>query len=490
MNKSPRHNLFSKPALRGLGFENVSVAFSLLLSLLFVVLFTGCIQDKISSSPSDQPQFSTEVLDFGTVFTDSPSATSYFKVYNRHNKVMAISSISLGKGSQSVFRMNVDGQAGSRFNNIQIRPNDSIYVFVELTVPEKLAPASDPWKPFTENDYVNFVTNGVTKAVKVEATAQKVEVVKDLTLASSTTWSGHPRRVFGALQIPEGVQLTINQGVSVYFHEGASVEVKGRLVTQGVSSGEKQSGFVTFRGDRLDNVVKDVPFEYLASQWQGINVDKTGSVKFSHTDFMGTKTGLTATGDASTHPTIELVNSRLHRSGADLITVTDGVLKVIGCELSDSKGSLISVAGGELTVNQSSLMNSYISSGIVGPLMKFDEGSAPVKAQITNSILKNYRSGGYILPADISELDVKYEYTLIDVSGSDDNNFINCIWKKNPLTKVNIKDYIFDYQLQGDSPAIDAGDGKLVNPLTRVDMYGVKRHEPSPTLGAYEYVKQ
>ncbi len=124
-------------------------------------MVTSCIEDGVSSSAADQPAFSVDTLDLGTVFTSQPTPTYSFKVYNRHSKIINISSIGLRDGSKG-FRLNVDGQAGRRFNNIEIRPNDSIYVFVEVTV----APTGGRDELRIE-DHIDFVTQGVSRSVVV-----------------------------------------------------------------------------------------------------------------------------------------------------------------------------------------------------------------------------------------------------------------------------------------------------------------------------------
>ncbi|MDE5633197.1 MAG: right-handed parallel beta-helix repeat-containing protein, partial [Muribaculaceae bacterium] len=47
--------------------------------------FTSCIEDGFTTSPSDQPVFSTATLDLGDLFTLGPSPTARFTVYNRHD---------------------------------------------------------------------------------------------------------------------------------------------------------------------------------------------------------------------------------------------------------------------------------------------------------------------------------------------------------------------------------------------------------------------
>ena len=172
-------------------------------------LFSSCIEDGVSSSSSDQPAFSVDTLDLGTVFTDSPTPTYSFLVYNRNSKVINISSVSL-RDPAGTFRINVDGQSGRSFSNIEVRPNDSIYVFVEATVPH----GSPDVKQRRVTDHIDFVTQGVTRSVVVAATGRDVEVLKGLVIDSDTRWdASRPRQIFDSLVVAEGATLTLDPGV-------------------------------------------------------------------------------------------------------------------------------------------------------------------------------------------------------------------------------------------------------------------------------------
>lgn len=448
--------------------------------------FTSCIEDSVTTSPSDQPEFSTAEIDFGDVFTLTPSPTYSFKVYNRHDKVLSISSIRLKEGEKSAFRMNVDGEAAHSFSNIEIRPNDSIYVFVETTVPSG---GHTDFTPFSVEDRIEFITNGVTSGVRLKANACDVEDYKDVTLDADTRWDTHPRRIFGTLTIPQGITLTIGPGVSVYLHDKASIEISGTLITEGVPDTDTASGFVTLRGDRLDTVVGDSPFDLLASQWGGIYVMPGGSLALSHTDVRGMAYGIIAEAADGPAPEVTLHNSRLHRSGANLLTLKDALLTATGCEFSDSKGALMSLSGGVASVAHCSFVNYYISSYDVGPLVLTDwsasEPSTTV-ATFDNCLLLNYRAARYISPGDLTGSSIKFRSSLIAISGSDDENFVSCIWGETPLTAEDHVNHIYDYRLQAGSPGIDAGDGLLTPTIASTDMYGTPRHSPSPTVGAYE----
>ena len=109
---------------------------SFLFSAILIVFALGsCIEDGFTTSPSDQPVFSTDTLDMGVIFHEQASTTHRFTVYNRADKSLNISHISLSGENAGYFRLNVDGFSGKSFDNVEIRANDSIIVFVETTLP-------------------------------------------------------------------------------------------------------------------------------------------------------------------------------------------------------------------------------------------------------------------------------------------------------------------------------------------------------------------
>ena len=59
--------------------------------------------------------FSQDTIIFDTVFTTIGSVTKRFKIYNADSKPLKIDEITLLGGSNSNFRINVDGVAGTYF---------------------------------------------------------------------------------------------------------------------------------------------------------------------------------------------------------------------------------------------------------------------------------------------------------------------------------------------------------------------------------------
>lgn len=162
---------------------------------ILVVLCCSCIEDGIDTSPASQPVFSVDTLDMGVTFTGQPTPTSRFTVRNPHSKILSISRISLRDGADKRFRLNVDGFAGTEFNNVEIRPNDSIYVFVEATLPVNSSAALSEC-----TSLLDFTTNGVTRSVVLLARGQDVDRRHGAVITADTVWTPqYPFQIFDSL---------------------------------------------------------------------------------------------------------------------------------------------------------------------------------------------------------------------------------------------------------------------------------------------------
>lgn len=116
---------------------------------------------------ADKLEFSTDTLRFDTVFTQLGSATRILKVYNRHKRSIRISKIYLENGNNSRFNLNVDGLPGHSHQDVEIAPNDSLYIFAEVTINP-----GDKNSPFVLHENLVCETNGNTQKVTLEAWGQ------------------------------------------------------------------------------------------------------------------------------------------------------------------------------------------------------------------------------------------------------------------------------------------------------------------------------
>ncbi len=227
----------------------IVVVISFFISILAVI--SSCERNPYTSSPSDKLAFSTDTVQFDTIFTNIGSTTKYLTVINPHSKAMKIDEIALAKGDASVFRLNIDGRPGVRVSDVEIAPEDSLFIFVEVTI--------DPLKnEMVEQDSIVFVSNGNAQDVDLVAFGQNVFLVNGAYISNDTTWTPEkPILVYNSVLVEEDVSLQIAAGTQIHFHYGSSLLVNGTLKVQG-----EMDNMVVFQGDRLESAYNDI-----SGQW-------------------------------------------------------------------------------------------------------------------------------------------------------------------------------------------------------------------------------
>lgn len=254
----------------------------LLLPLLLSLVF--CQKEKFTTDGADKLEFSTDTLRFDTVFTELGSATRILKVYNRHKESIRISKIYLEKGASSKFNLNVDGLPGDSHSNIEIAPEDSLYVFAEVTINPDAPPSASP---FILAENLIFETNGNVQTVVLEAWGQNAVYLPSRYGAGGVVGYGcdggewvwddpRPYVIYGVLGIDD-CTVRIPAGTRVYVHGGLAKQVTdtaiyryndgflaffgtGRLIVEGTLENP-----VIFEGDRLEP-----EFDEESGQWTGI----------------------------------------------------------------------------------------------------------------------------------------------------------------------------------------------------------------------------
>lgn len=465
-------------------------------------VLTSCIEDGISTSPSDQPAFSLEELDLGDLFTLGPSPTSRFTVYNRHDKGMMISSVRFVDDPDGHFRLNVDGVAGRDFSDIEIRAKDSIFVFVEATLPEN---GQDAPVDVTAN--IEFVVNGVASRIPVRASGQDVtRITGDYRIAASETLSAtKPYQVMDSIVVDEGATLTIPAGARLYFHDSARMVVYGSLRVEGESGNP-----VTMTGDRSGFVAAQIPYEVMSGQWGGILFNPTSRANsISYASIRNSTYGLVLDNvpSADGQPALYLHNSVVRNAKEYLVSATNSDVTAIGCELADSGFGLLYLYGGNHTINRCTLANYYLFSAAMPALNldhtgkggEFDPDTEHpfLTADITNTII--YGNGKEIshwyftgpeqtgVDNDIVGCQVFFRRCLFKPAGTDDDNYLNCLWDSDPEWNVDRNEYIFDYRPSPESPAATGADAALdpVPSAVACDLLGVPRPYGG-AVGAYE----
>lgn len=202
---------------------------------------------------------------FDTVFTTIGSTFQYFTVHNTHNQPIKISAINLVGSYTSPFKINVDGVAGTSFSNITIPANDSIFVFVTVTINP-----TNKNNPIVISDSLQFVTNGNSQYVDLIAWGQDAYFYRPNIFPVSgpaysnapcnAVWTNDkPHVIFGYLVVDSGCTLTMQPGTKVYMHNNAVLYVSkgGTLNIQGANS-----SLVTIQGDRLEPEYQTEPGQW------------------------------------------------------------------------------------------------------------------------------------------------------------------------------------------------------------------------------------
>ena len=99
-----------------------------------LIVFSSCRKDVLFEDNTAKIEFSTDTVFFDTVFTTVGSITERIKIYNPYDLPIQLDRIWLRSGPQSNFKLNVDGLAGKDVKDVRIEANDSIFVFIEVTV--------------------------------------------------------------------------------------------------------------------------------------------------------------------------------------------------------------------------------------------------------------------------------------------------------------------------------------------------------------------
>lgn len=449
----------------------------------------SCISDEVSTSSADRLSFSSDTVSFDTVFTDLGTPTARLQVFNRNKKGLNISKIRF-RSDNSPFSLNVDGVSGTEFSDVEIRANDSIYIFIECYIPE----SADRQPQLVEDELV-FTTNGVEQRVLVEAWGQNVVRLRDVVVEDELTLDDAvPYVIFNELRVADGAVLKVLPGARLLFHDKASLRVEGRLEAVG-----EPGRMIDMRGDRLDNVLPDVGYDILSGQWKGVSF-APGSFdnRMEYVDMRSTTDGLSVDSCGVTDRTkLTLLNSWLHNSKSTALRSEYAKVDAYGCVFSEAAEAVVRLTGGVHEFVQCTISNYYLFAAITEPLLTLHHIRMPdpqpaegvpalpfMSLSFENGII--YGLGDDLNEGDLDGTDVYLRNVILKSEGTDDEHFVSCLWDTDPMFLTVREDYYFNYHVAEDSPAIGAGNPAYVRPPFETDMDGVNRLAAgAPTLGAY-----
>ena len=219
--------------------------------LLAMYTLVSCEEEKYVSSSDAKLAFSTPIVKFDTVYSSIDNGTRHLKVYNLYDQIMKISVVRLASGSNSFFRLNINGDYSNEQLELEIAPRDSIYIFVGIA--ENIDSLN-----FVLKDSIEFLTNGNFQKVNLIAWKQNVNVIQDDIETSQVWTSEKPYLVSRRIEIASDATLTIKPGTKIYFQEGAGLFVWGKLIAKGSIQHP-----ILFQAAKSSN-------SYTPVQWNGI----------------------------------------------------------------------------------------------------------------------------------------------------------------------------------------------------------------------------
>ncbi len=259
--------------------SSVSVLVLLAVLSAFAIFSSSCRKDNFEDSPDFRLDFSVDTLFFDTVFNTIGSATRTVKVYNRGKNPVRISTLDLENDPNNSFRVNVDGLSGTNFSDVEILGEDSLFIFVEVTVD----PGGNELYPFVDGA-VRFTTNGSTQRLPLVAwgwdaifyprAQDSVRAVEGLPpfytisdVPGEINWTAdRPIVIRNYLVIDENQHLKIEPGTKIFFHQGGGLWIfsGGRISAEGTVEAP-----ITFQGDRLEAFYDEQP-----GQWDRIWINE------------------------------------------------------------------------------------------------------------------------------------------------------------------------------------------------------------------------
>ena len=344
--------------------------------VLALVAHACTSDDDLFTQPNAELRFSVDTLRFDTVFTELGSATRSLKIYNPYDQTVLIDRISLNGAAGGRFRLNVDGlPVNGVAVDTRILPNDSIYVFAEVTV-DPDAPLSV--SPFILEDAILVETNGNEQRIVLEAFGQNANYLPNRFSGDSITFFAgdftfddpKPYVIYGIVGWTEGT-VTVPAGAQIYVHGGVtrfqfdteqppSILNTG-LILFGPEATLRVEGTlenpVVIQGDRLEENFDDVPSQWVGFRLQGKNnVVEHATIKNSQLGFF-----LDSTAELS------LKNTQIFNTGSVGLFADFATLEAENCLLYNNGGSAVTLThGGDYRFTYSTLASYGVDASALG----------------------------------------------------------------------------------------------------------------------------
>lgn len=471
----------------------------ILLLFATIVSLASCSDDEsFTLSPSRLLTFSADSIKLDTLFSNVPSRTKDFWVYNRSGEGIRCTNIRLERGNQSGFRVNVDGSylgaaVGFQTSNVELRNKDSIRIFVEATTPY-----NHQDKPQLVEDNLLFtLESGVTQKVNLNAYSWDAQLLNNVHIEKDSVLTSNqkPIVIYGGLTVDSMATLTLPAGTTLYFHADAGIDVYGRLLALG-----EPDMNVTLRGDRIDRMFNDLPYDMVSGQWQGVRFHTSSYDNLlQYTDIHSTFDGVVVDSSNVNRNTLTMLCSTIHNCQGFGLHSVNSRINLVNCQLTNTLNDCLFVDGGHAELNACTLAQFYPFHPIKGTALHFSSVNHDLlQLACHNSLITGYADSEMIGEVGDSTTVFNYLFSHCIIRDTTHieyvdtiNTFQSVIFEDPTDTTivygkkhfVSASNYIYDFQLDSISPAIGKAD---LTTAPSNDRRGTLRDE-LPDIGAFEW---
>jgi len=497
--------------------------FYLLFLAIAMVFVSSCRKDFEYQDSTGNLSFSKDTVYLDTVFSTISSSTYSLKVYNKSKNDVQIPSITLAKGLESKYRINVAGQAGINFYDTPLLAKDSLYIFIETT----LSITENQTSEFLYTDALVFDSGATEQRVALvtlikdaiflypkkndneiletiilpSENQEKSQEIKGFLLDDSqlSFTNQKPYVIYGYAAIPENKTLNIAKGARVYFHKNSglwvqknsSLQVNGALST----NQETLESEVIFEADRLEPEFSDI-----AGQWGTILFhEESYNNRINYLTLKNATVGLLVQGtNTAALQNLKITNSQIYNNSSANLWCKSASIEAENVVLGNAGGSSLHLTnGGTYDFTHVTIANYWSAGFRTSAALQIDNlnEKALYQANFTNCIIDGSKSVELAIRKTSDTLfNFFFDHCMLKIQGTSTTSN-NPLYDFSDATKYQSiflnEDAAFtsprlhNFLIKENSFAIGKGtiEGALAVPK---DIRGIERANLI-TLGAYQY---
>jgi len=448
--------------------------------IIFGLSFLGVASCSYEPEPTTEPinlTFSTDTLQFDTLFAERLSITKRLKIKNPSNKAVNISSIEFRNQSQA-FQLTLNGRTQASFSDQLLLAEDSLLLLVSANIDQ-----GDENNPFVIRDYLEVVNQNNAQSVVFEAWGQNANYLSDSILNCDARWnSDKPYVLSGVIQVDSSCILSIEPGTRIYSAPETFLVVNGSLQAEG-----NLENPILFTNDRLDE-----PFTSSPGQWGGIVfLEDSKDNYFKYTTIKNAIFGVNLNVfNPDNEPDLLMENCFVGNMAiSSVISLNSDFAAINSVFYNTASGTVSHTGGGSAYYTHCTIAN-YFNITRENPAAFFsdlafdndgNEILAPIEIELLNSIIYGR------IPDEIQFFEQQEGNLNFSFSHNLFRSSIEILSENNSIRNQDpsfIEVSNEDFRLGEDSPARDAALSTEVS----TDIEGEARGN-SPDIGAYEFVE-